>query len=47
LLVIAVQVFMAIAIGNTGRHGEGGMGRERQFGYGVRVIDIMLTVIPI
>jgi len=43
--VIAVEVAMAIAIGDAGRHGEGGAGRERQFGYCLSIIDIMIITI--
>ena len=32
-LVIAVQDIMVIPINNTGCHGEGGAGREKQFDY--------------
>jgi len=39
---IAVQIAMAIAISDGGRHGKGGAGRERQFGYCYRIIGIMV-----
>jgi hypothetical protein len=45
--VIAVQVAMAIAIGDAGRHKEGGAGRERQFGYCFRIIGSVVITITI
>jgi hypothetical protein len=47
LPVIAIQVAMVIAIDNAGRHGEGGVGRERQFGYCCRIIGVVVFKIAI
>ena len=43
---IAVQIAMAIAT-SDGRHGKGGTGRERQFGYCCRIIGIMVITMTI
>jgi hypothetical protein len=44
---IAVQIAMAIAISDGGRHGKGGAWRERQFGYCCRIIGIMVITMTI
>ena len=44
---IAVQIAMAIAISDGGRHGKGGAGRERQFGYCYRIIGIMVITMTV